>query len=624
MDIYIKGERLETANPDTTITWRDVRFCENVIGDAVSTDFDVPLTPKNRRLLELYGELYDGHPRRVEAVAYLGTFMRDCSLEVCSIDGATATCTLYISQISTLLEGVMLNDIIPDDSSTLLRWHEDTSIGNFPSYVAEKGNVAGLWKRHPVADFLTIANAITASRGVTIDISDVSEPMALDYSVICTGKRICPTNKIQVLLGIAASGQDQFSIFGGQHIVNDLDCKKVQYASGMWVPEDYAYSIVFNRNCKANIVTQYAPNMQGGALEGWEAEAYINGNPINIFEHSSAYIKEKTTNGFSFSKGDVLTIEADMTVYDKTVMVMLEYTDYEIEESDYGNTLNYLPVSHDWSDYTNNPYIGNFTDDHSTWSFSYFGIFCNLPPLSVKSWLTTLAWCWGVKIVRNENDSRLVKFTTLTDVDVEVERMQVEKISTVGELAKVNYVGWDNDVINGRFTAEGDALEESKDIFKSEFKMPGVTRDGRVWLPIYEVELEESGDSRNWKCNYTDFDGVIAVLIALDGIPTLMPPHPLSMMGLSDFGNFVQIEGWTFNDLTNADNIIVDGVKFAIVEVEFDTKDNTYHYTAVKLKEAIENNVIAQVRKLIGFKSGSTYYILGEQKDTDKYNLIGE
>lgn len=637
MEIYIDNELLDMPadGGDITETITNIRFCESVLSDDFTTDFDVPLTRKNRRLLGLYTEFYTGHPQRVACVAYKRGERYTAQLTVNSTTETTANVTLFTPVLFASIDNLSLWRLQVDSASTIYKWAEDAAALDtvpFPKYISEKGNFAGCYARHAVATHTDIMQGVLATQGGNLSL-DESEFVAVgwdlqDLTVVATKKTVCPQNTRQSLLCIAAAGKTDFSIFGGQHIVNDLECEAVQYSGGLWVPEDYATTITFNRRCNAKITAEVCQEN----YPEFTADIYLNGSPLGALDCTGTRpsVTQKVTNVL-LSAGDELTIKADYQVqqYDKVIMIEIEYSNYTITEADYENELYYLPVSAKWSSWCSIAGIDT-TYPHSDWSFSYFGLWCNMPEISIKSYLTTVSWVAGMQYVLEQSPTLTLKLTALSDEAKTIEKHWVESVAmTSSTIGRTNIIRYKDGKPSAILTAEGSELEGEKVIFESEFSNVKATRDPKKgYVPIYEMEQDDEVlDAHNWKVNYEDCEGYLGLLYYNPDLPisSLGTPPALTTMEMQDFVSVVEVKGWTRKDIRRDSSVIIDGLRFALTSVEWDDDTDRFHYTAILTKSAFSNEVQpTQTFELLGIKIGGEFYLIGKKDNSNNYNLIGQ
>lgn len=630
MEIYIDNELLDMPadGGEITETITNVRFCGDVLSDDFTTDFDVPLTRKNRRLLGLYTEFYTGHPQRVECVAYKRGERYTAQLTVNSTTETTANVTLFTPVLFASIDNLSLWRLQVDSASTIYKWAEDAAALDtvpFPKYIAEKGNFAGCYARHAVATHTDIMQGVLATQGGNLSL-DESEFVAVgwdlqDLTVVATKKTVCPQNPTQCILAISESGTTDFSIFGGQHIVNDLKMEEQPtYSGGQWLPNGTVQSFTFNRSCNATVTVEKW-NKDGI----YDADIYINGVAQNMVDNTggSGSITSKTTTK-TFNEGDVLNIVSDQMSGDKFIMAKFVYSGYNIAEADYEEELDYLPVSADWS-----AWGATLGPSHSDWSFSYFGLWCNMPEISVKSYLTTVSWVSGMQYVLEQSPTLTLKLTALSDDAKTIEKHWVESVAmTSSTIGRTNIIRYKDGKPSAILTAEGSELEGEKVLFESEFSNVKATRDPKKgYVPIYEMEQDDEVlEAHNWKVNYEDCEGYIGLLYYNPDLPisSLGTPPALTTMELQDFGSVVEVKGWTRQDIRRDSSVIIDGLRFALTSVEWDDDTDRFHYTAILTKSPFSNEVQpTQTFELLGVKIGGDYYLIGKKDNSNNYNLIG-
>jgi len=633
MEIYIDNELLDMPadGGEITETITNVRFCGDVLSDDFTTDFDVPLTRKNRRLLGLYTEFYTGHPQRVECVAYKRGERYTAQLMVNSTTDTTANVTLFTPVLFASIDNLSLWRLQVDSASTIYKWSDEVKKTNslkFPSYIAEKGNIAGCYGRHPVASHLDIMQGVLATQGGNLSLDESEFIGSGDFynlnilGVVATKKTVCPQNPTQCILAISESGTTDFSIFGGQHIVNDLKMEKQPtYSGGQWLPNGTVQSFTFKRSCNATVTVEKW-NKDGI----YDADIYINGVAQNMVDNTggSGSITSKTTTK-TFNEGDVLTIVSDEMSGDKLIMAKFVYTGYNIAEADYEEELDYLPVSADWS-----AWGATLAPSHTDWSFSYFGLWCNMPEISVKSYLTTVSWLTSMQYVLEQSPTLTLKLTALSDDAKTIEKHWVESVAmTSSTIGRTNIIRYKDGKPSAILTAEGSELEGEKVLFESEFSNVRSTRNWhKGYVPIYEMEQDDDvADAHNWKVNYEDCEGYLGLLYLDTDIIycNLEQPPKLTTMEMQDFGSVVEVKGWTRQDIRRDSSVIIDGLRFALTSVEWDDDTDRFHYTAILTKSPFSNEVQpTQTFELLGVKTNGQFYLIGKKDNSNNYNLIGQ
>lgn len=636
MEVYVKGELLDIkSDTDIDVTFDNIRFGGSVLPDAVSTDTDIPLNRHNRRLLGIDFEFWFGKPQIVLCNIFVGGKRYVGYIIVNSATETTANITIYLSTSFTELADVPLRNLITDDSSTIFKWAEVQSelhSGIFPSYSVEKQSTKGCYGRHPVASHIDIKNAIYDKFGIVVDDSDWTLPTGDNYwniddiSVVATGKYVTPSNPTQCILAIAESGSNVYNLFGGQHIVNNLYTDEQPLWSGsQWLPVTKQGLITFNRSCKATfVVERLKPTMV------YDTYIYINGvaQTDMVDNNYGNSVTTKTTTK-TFSAGDTLNISRGDTSGGNILMIKVTYSNYSIGEDDYDQELKYQPVSVDWSDYTSLLPV----PDHSVgWSFSFFGLWNNMPEKTVKEYLTTICWMSNMRYIRTDNPTSL-KLVSLGNLPSRI--LERELVSSIhfssDKVGKTNLIRYKEDSVpSAVIYANGEGLEDEKVIYESAFKTPRSPRDllmqRMVCVPMYEVDFEEEGVmSENWDVNYEDLEGVIGNLYYDENTYAYLTMPPLlKKMNLDNFYSVVEIEGWTRQPIATDDAFVIDGERFAIVSVDYNEKEDNYRYTAIRGGARPSAVAPGNERVLVGFLLNGDYYIVGEKDSNNDFKLIGK
>lgn len=602
MEVYVKGKLLDVQQGgELNISFQNIRFGGSVLPDAVTTDIDVPLTKHNRLLLGIAFEFYNGKPNRVNCECFTNGKRYVGYIVVNSTTEYTASITIYLSMSFTELANLPLRNLRLDDDYTIFRWYESQA-GNgtntFPQYAVEKQSTKGCYGRHPVADHIKIKAAIENVINATIDESDWQIPDGDEYwdlndiAVVATGKYVTPANKSQCIVAVSLDGSTDFSMYGGQHIVNDLIADEQPFwnsVTSQFYPSIVKNSITFNRRCNATLIGEKYNDAQVRA-------AYINVHhkdgtdtgliPFDNGDFTLGHIS-RDSQTYTFEAGDVMTIYRNENFGDQFVMLKIDYSNYSINENDYDTELMYQPVICEWSTFG----VTAASPSHADWSFAYIGLWNNMPEKSVKSYLTTICWMSNMRYIRTNNPASL-KMVALGTGGSILEREQVESIIFASDrIGKTNIIRYTDEALpSAVIYADGEGLEEEKVLFESEFKTPRSPRDltmsKRVCVPIYSVDFEEEGvDSENWKVNYEDLEGVIAMICHDEDYiwAYLTMPPLLKKMNLDDFSTIVEIEGWTRQPIVDDDSFVIDGERFAVISVDYDDSENSYHYRAIRI-----------------------------------------
>lgn len=637
LDIYIGGERLDVAENGIAFTFTPLRFCGGVLPDGISVDFTLPNTANNRRLLGVSGELYTGFPSSQKGMLVCGQFTKECRVDVKNTTADGIAVAVFAFSVPSGMADRLLWRLVPDTTQTIFDWRtaKDSDYGYFPIYTAESGHASGCYARHPFMSWgLDLKQAIESACGCVIDDTAAvnAYPSFLDLGILADGKRLCPENPTQCLYVALRTGEPYGYIYGGQHAVNDLESDGLfsWYQDQLGVfPEDWlwdgsgvkapseqtqtgATSITFDRDCEATITIR--------AIGSGNRTLSVNGTPFTVSVATfigGTYYEGSTVE--QFQEGDVLEFPGSGSNDD--LLIMVEYSDYTIKETDYDRPLAYMPVNISFAMGTdpNEP-------DWSGWSYSYFGLWANAPKRSVRSLLTTMAWAVGCGIGYFGNELRFTDTTAQQAVNV-----RQRLINTISNeqttFGGTNIIKWANDTFSREWTIGG--LEGENVIFESEFQSPGLTRDGkRGVVDIYTVMLSD-GNQNDWPVNYEDLNGVFGLQDHQQD-PTktyLMPFGKLSDMGLEKIAYAIEVQGEATDDISSADMLNAEGVGMFAKEIVYNPENQNFTYKAIVTSDkavAVVPPTPGNEYKLLGVKIGGEFYLIGKKDNSNNYNLIGQ
>lgn len=596
IEIYVDGIQLDMGGDGFTITRTDFRFNGGNLGDDYSTDFELPRTENNQRLLGVFNEFYVGLPASFKNCLFVcEDFTANGRIFVTSTTRETITATIYLSRLMKELDDLNLRDFVTDDDyhvHRMIPWDRVTpgqGNGNCPAYVASLKSTLGRYKAHPVILVEDVKNALYNEYGITIDDSNVGDITAFEHhAVVSTGKCVSTANDMQCIFAAKQQNTRDFYIVGGQHISNDLDSKNaLEYLNDTskyeWQMNKATKTITFNRTAS---VYFYAEIYEEGVI----------GSEIVCFARNGTTFKNCTITGnqhYSFTfdelfvEGDKLTIElSNLSSDDNLIRCFVKMNiGCQITEEDVRKVeLNYLPGDIEWSE------VGvSGGSSHADWSYSVFDIWENAPDVTVKELFSTLACMFGCSVEKGANFNEVV-FSQYSNTNAaKIGSEIVDDVSDASDImARDNLITFADGSGDKTIYADVEGIEDSREFFVSVFNIPKFRRDGLAILGIYDVIEEDrllEPFQYNWQVTYNDIGAIIAYCYIdenLDNI-ALRPPYELTRMGLPEkFDTLVKVSGTTIENLRDASLLIIDGIKFYIIETEYDSEDGTYHFEALK------------------------------------------
>ena len=597
--IQTENGALDVYKQDISWEWKNIRFADG-IRDQYSTDIDIPKTKNNCNLLNISGLLDSpsqmfGNQMQSCVLEVNGDFM-DVYLQVVSITDDNITICLYERTLPTEVREKNIARIFRDNSSTILAWNVNT-LNAYPNwfykyfYGSPYDNKYAQY--HPILKANTIIDNI--NNVCNVDIQHVND----DWYVMATKKTVCPENNRQTVEGLYSDGS--MHIMGGQHITNDLS---FSYS----IPD--TNKITFNRACKVKINLWVA----------WKSKNTGYNTPFYIIHHKASnnndtsyttqlrgdlYINYVDTNTFTINvdMDDTLTFFVTGTSFDSIRCVAdMQITDYEINDEDYGNELEYVsrvPRLLVYS-YNANNYITWWFDSttynldykkrgesgtkhkwiNTTWtSFAWFGYYANLEDMTVSKFIWGLCWLLGKKVIINNG---VVEFVDSNE-NLILENANITKIEPNSDnLGMKNYIRYNNqEDANPISIIDNEWLEGEKDLHKSPFGYISNISNYVGKINQYE-EFKYDSDSGQYSCKFNETGFLVWWHVTQSGGLTIQNEWirdiPLNNFGLYKITQTMEVTIESFDSqVNNKDYVYLDGRKFLVVEGDMDmnTKQST-------------------------------------------------
>lgn len=572
---------------DSEIVWQWTAFrFQTVLRDAYSNNFSIPKTNHNIQVLGVYSILdqsdiqFEG--RLQPAVMNLNGTIMPIYIQVCSINDKEIEICIYEDKLIYTIKGSKLENVKDSPENfynidtgvftpkSIFEWNRYSSeinpdIFKYYNYGATYNPYFA--NIHPSIKLNDILDKIGEQHNVNIQhFSDL-------WRVICTKRTVCPENKTQVLeFNTRGALEDNtFTVFGGQHVTNDTDF------SGMT-------EITFNRHTEVDIDIWYCWNRKNTTTNSYKVWVVKNDDDIaEIVLNSSAYHSDYGNRFIqaTFEAGDKLKFQCWHGNKYKNIsfVVKMTHNNYDITEDDYGEELLYKgrrPRLQSYSDtnddYTYIEFNGSYNHlQTESLSFSYFGLWCNIPKLTVGELLYSLQYIMNARCIQREDT---IFFDQFVDRNSEVAGEMTSLKFHSSSVGKNNYLRWkDGKEQSPIVTFDNEWLQNEKVWSQNCFKW---IKNDRV-VPQYTMEINEDAEmdlnnpeaylNELIKYNYDDFDEPVLLFF--------LPPHnqPATMhtFGLERINNCKEVS-FTLTDfppeITDLDTIYVDGREYYIIEGE--------------------------------------------------------
>ncbi len=560
---------------DTEIVWKWTAFrFQTAIRDAYSNNFNIPKTNHNIQVLGVYslldspGVQFEG--RLQPAVINLNGQIIPIYIQVCSIKEKEIEICIYEDKLVYTIKGSKLENI-RDTEDTIYKWNGYSSEMNpevFRMYNYGTTYNPYFANIHPSIKLNDIIDKIGEQHNVNIQhFSDL-------WRVICTKRYVCPENKIQVLeFNTRGALEDNtFTVFGGQHVSNDVDFSGVT-------------EITFNRHTEVNMDIWYCWNKKQTTINSFKVWVVKNDDDIaEIILNSSSGYSSYYGNRFiqaTFEAGDKLKFQCWHGNKYKNIafVVKMTHNNYDITEDDYGEELLYKgrrPRLQNYNygndNYTYIEFNGSYNHlQTESLSFSYFGLWTNLPKITIGEFLYSLQYIMNSRCVQREDT---IYFDTFSDRNSEVAGEMTSLKFHSGAVGKNNYVRFnDGEEQSPIVVFENEWLQNEKVWSKNCFKW---IKNDRV-VPQYTMEINEDAEmdvnnpeaylNELIKYNYDDFDEPVLLFF----LPPHNQPATLHNFGLDRINNCKEIQleiQDTPPDITETDTIFLDGREYYIIEGE--------------------------------------------------------
>lgn len=574
---------------DTEVVWNWTAFrFQTAIRDAFSNNFTIPKTNHNIQVLGVYSLLdqsdiqFEG--RLQPAVINLNGQIMPVYIQVVSINEKEIEVCVYEDKLVYTIKGAKMETIKDSPvniqnlntgeftAKSIFEWNPNSLQLNpsvFKMYNYGVTYNTAFAQIHPSIKLNDILDKIGEQHNINIQhVSDL-------WRVICTKRYICPENDIQVLEfnTRGALEDDKFTIFGGQHITNDVDFSGNN-------------EITFNRHTEVQMKIWYSFYKKGTTNTNTSIYLYKNGQHLTHFNLMSQNLTQDyswVTYNLTFEEGDTLYFLFPNGNKYKSVacVVRMKHSNYEITEDDYGEELKYkgrLPRLVTYGDngsynslyFNGGNYINNTFQTESL-SFSYFGLWCNLPEISIGDLLYSLQYIMNARCVQREDT---IYFDTFTDRNSEVAGEMTSLKFHSSMCGKKNYLRWkDGKEQPPIVTFDNEWLQNEKVWHNNIFKW---IKNDRV-VPQYTLKIDENAELEGndiehyleqlIQYEYDDFDEPVLLFF----LPPHNQPPVLHNFGLDRINNCKEVS-LTLTDcppeITDLDTIYLDGREYYIIEGE--------------------------------------------------------
>lgn len=544
------------------------------IRDSYTTDFTIPATINNLKILGCYGLLDRDQYVSNDAILISNGEYIEVSVEVTSVTDKEICLCCYEKNWNSDLSDKIINDSLTDTHATILEWNSGSVTkypDNFLRYSYGMSLNTKYAQYHPVIKLNDLTGIINS------DINTILPMVDQNIYTIATKKTVCPQNRVQVFeANLSDMKNTTFKLRGGQHVSNDL----------CW---SMTNSITFNRSVRFNM--QFTIVWQ--RKNTTSSDFYIN---INKNDQTYRMIRLQSSGphakciyplhtGMTASDTDTFTLTLSNPEKFKniTIVCRIEYYNYDIYDDDYGTELEYVyrrPQLYQIN-YTNNsgliPFDGSvhpfYNEDGdlianvstSSLSFSYFGILTNIPEISIKDYATALAWYTDKKIKLTNNNLLLNYPYNTTEIYGYIE----EKCPVSDIVGQKTCIKFTNESIQ-LSQIDNKFLEKEKNIVELNVYNPKALSSITLEIGQYKnPEVDEN--AVKYTCEFIDTGFVIGYTTNNQSLAKI---NLENNFGIRYITKCLECTIITKDDVRESDYVLLDGRKYMIISIDHDLETN--------------------------------------------------
>ena len=205
-------------------------------------------------------------------------------------------------------------------------------------------------------------------------------------------------------------------------------------------------------------------------------------------------------------------------------------------------------------------------------SYNYYGMICNLPEMTVRDLLCSLAWKVGKKIRVAGNAITFVDADSVRDIRAVIQSANL----TTDRLGRTNRFVSADDVTLKEWRIDNDNLEDDMEVNKSMFLFVADTQNTRGEMArVPQYAWDEGGDGTT-TLKVTEVNH--PVLLQCVNY-TLKAWKAVYTLGMESLTRVVEIEAVTDEDVSQLDYVRIEGHDFMLVDGD---KDETTGLTTFR------------------------------------------
>ena len=592
---------------DITWGWTDFRFRDKLT-DQYTNNFTIPKTENNIKALGIYSTLDSKDIQFGKNLSPADFILNGESIpiyiQVISVTDNEIEVAIFEDTFSAIDKQKIVNDELIDDSSTILCW-DMWSMTTYPNkFVSYNYGMPYDWhlaQRHPYVNLKSDILDKLDLKGYQFDPGIFNQ---YDWRILCSKKVVCPQNTTQVV---------QYRTIGKSLATNKIPCRCSQHITNDASYEVEEGVITFNRPCSFDLEGDYLWQKKGTFHNDSYITLFISGQNVCQIRLTSAnqdkaykhFSWDNGGNHFLVNAGDTLYLQFEDADKFKSVSIVMdiEYKQYEITENDYNTELVYRdilpalyyvtnnatnPDNYNWSNMPMNgtsPWLWGGQMTLKRLSFAYFGQYCNIPKMKLGDLLYSLQWLIGGELKENRMKNMLYfdilpHIYPLSPYYNEIYMNEINKIEFHSDkVGKKNYIKYkDEEFPTAITTIDNKWLEEKKvwhEVIFHHFKDNVINQ--------YSLDIT---DEENVKLNFNNIENPV-----IFNYNNRVEPIPLNSFGMEKLWLSKEIE-FSFYDtplqFRENHDIIIDGRSYYIISGEQDIENKISTIKALLIQDIVK------------------------------------
>lgn len=612
------------SDTDINWSWTDFRFRDKLT-DQYTNNFTIPKTENNIKALGIYSTLDSNDVQFGDRISpadfILNGGVMPIYIQVISVTDNEIEIAIFEDTFSAIDKQKIVNDELIDDPSTILCW-DMWSMTTYPNkFVSYNYGMYYNWhyaQRHPYVKLKRDILDKLDLKGYQFDQGIFNQ---YDWRILCSKKVVCPENTTQVV---------QYRTTGKRLANNNIPCRCSQHITNDASYEVEEGVITFNRPCSFDLEFDFLWQKKNTFHQNSNIKVFIGGQQVyqmGMYSASAteAYKHFSLDNGgnhFSVNAGDTLFLRFEDANKFKSISIVMdiEYNQYEITKEDYNTELTYIdilpalyyvtnnaidPDNYNWANIPMNGTTQNIFGTTSTLkrlSFAYFGQYCNIPKTKLGDLLYSLQWLIGGELKEDRRRNLLYFDTTqyvypVSNTSNEIYMKEINKLEFHSDkVGKKNYIKYkDEEFPTAITTINNKWLEEEKvwhEVIFHYFKDNVINQ--------YALDIT---DEEKVNLNFNDIENPV-----IFNYNNRVEPIPLKYFNMENLWFSKEIE-FSFYDtplqFREYHDIIIDGRTYYVISGEQDIEKKISTIRAILVPYDLPS--ISIIRVYAGRNPGDVY-----------------